>query len=42
MSCFQKAHIIVDRYHVVRQVTLALDNVRKDEHKKFSKGKRLN
>lgn len=39
--CFPRAHIIADRYHVVRQVTWALDNVRKNEQKKFSKDRRL-
>lgn len=40
-ACFPKAKIIADRYHVVRQVTWALDNVRKDVQKKFSKDRRL-
>lgn len=40
-SCFPKARIIADKYHVVRQVTWALDRVRKEEQKKFSKDRRL-
>lgn len=40
-TCFPKAKIIADKYHVVRQVTWALDRVRKEEQKKFSKNRRL-
>lgn len=35
-SCFPKALIIADRYHVVRQVVWAMENVRKTEQKKLS------
>lgn len=34
--CFPKAKIIVDRFHVIRQVMWALENVRKTEQKKLS------
>ena len=34
--CFPKALVIVDRYHVTRQVFWALDNVRKQEQKNLS------
>ena len=40
-ACFPNANIIADKYHVVRQVTWALDRVRKEEQKKFSKDRRL-
>lgn len=36
-ACFPKATIIVDRYHVVRQVVWAMENVRKAEQNKLSK-----
>lgn len=39
-SCFPKARIVTDKYHVVRQVTWALEAVRKSEQKKFSKDRR--
>lgn len=39
--CFPKAKIIADKYHVVRQVTWALDRVRKEEQKNFSEDRRL-
>ena len=35
--CFPNATIIADRYHVSRQVCWAMENVRKNEQKKFSK-----
>lgn len=35
-TCFPKATIIADRYHVVRQVVWAMENVRKNEQKKLS------
>lgn len=34
--CFPNAVIIADRYHVVRQVVWAMENVRKNEQKKLS------
>ena len=34
--CFPKAKIIADRFHVIRQVMWALENVRKTEQKKLS------
>lgn len=40
-SSFPNAKIIADKYHVVRQVTWALDKVRKEEQKKFAKDRRL-
>jgi len=38
--CFPKAEIIVDKFHVCRHVTWALENVRKSEQKKFTDGRR--
>ena len=35
-SCFPQATIIADRYHVVRQVVWAMENVRKNEQKQLS------
>lgn len=35
-KCFPNAVIIADRYHVVRQVVWAMENVRKNEQKKLS------
>jgi transposase len=35
-ACFPNAQIVVDRYHVTRQVMWAMENVRKNEQKKFS------
>ncbi len=35
--CFPNAKIVIDRYHVSRQVMWALENVRKAEQKKLSK-----
>ena len=35
-ACFPNAKIIADKYHVIRQVTLAVENVRKNEQKKLS------
>lgn len=37
---FPKARIIADKYHVVRQVCWAMENVRKSEQKKFSDTRR--
>jgi transposase len=37
---FPKAEIIADRYHVVRQVAWAFENVRKQEQKKFHEQRR--
>lgn len=34
--CFPKAKIVADRFHVVRQVIWAMENVRKTEQKKLS------
>ena len=36
-SCFPKAKIIADKFHVVRLITWALDKVRKKVQKKFCK-----
>lgn len=35
-SCFPKATIVADRYHVIRQVVWAMENVRKNEQKQLS------
>ena len=35
-NCFPKAKIIADRFHVIRQVMWAMENVRKAEQKKLS------
>lgn len=35
-TCFPKATIIADRYHVIRQVIWAMENVRKAEQKQLS------
>lgn len=35
-TCFPKATIVIDRYHVTRQVIWALERVRKTEQKKLS------
>lgn len=40
IACFKNATIIADKYHVVRQVTWAFENVRKEEQKKFSTDRR--
>jgi transposase len=39
-AIFPKAQIIADKYHVVRQVTWAFENVRKAEQKKFHEQRR--
>jgi transposase len=39
-TCFSKAIIVADKYHVVRQVTWAFENVRKQEQKKFADARR--
>ena len=36
-TCFPRAVIVADRYHVIRQVIWAMENVRKAEQKKLSK-----
>lgn len=36
-TCFPNAAIVADRYHVVRQVVWAMENVRKSEQKNLSK-----
>ena len=38
--CFSNAKIIADKYHVVRQVCWAMENVRKEEQKKFAASRR--
>ena len=38
--CFSNAKIIADKYHVVRQVCWAMENVRKEEQKKFAVSRR--
>lgn len=35
--CFPNAKIVADRYHVIRQVIWAMEAVRKEEQKKYSK-----
>ncbi len=35
-TCFPQATIVADKYHVVRQVYWAMENVRKNEQKKLS------
>ena len=35
-TCFPKATIVADRYHIVRQVVWAMENVRKYEQKRLS------
>lgn len=40
-SCFPKAVIVADRYHVVRQAVWAMENVRKNEQKKLPKRYRI-
>ena len=39
-ACFTNAEIIVDKFHVCRHVTWAMENVRKSEQKKFSDARR--
>jgi len=39
-TCFPKATIVADKYHVVRQVMWAFENVRKEEQKKFAATRR--
>jgi len=38
--CFPNAEIIVDKFHVCRHITWAMENVRKSEQKKFSDQRR--
>lgn len=40
-SCFPKAKIIADKFHVVRLITWALDKVRKRVQKNFAKNRRI-
>ena len=40
-SCFPKAKIIADKFHVVRLITWALDKVRKKVQKNFAKNRRI-
>lgn len=39
-DCFPHAKIIADKFHVVRLINWAMEHVRKEEQKKFSKGRR--
>lgn len=39
-ACFPRATIVADRFHVVRQVCWAMENVRKEEQKKFHGNRR--
>lgn len=39
-TCFHKATLVADKYHVVRQVMWAFENVRKEEQKKFAATRR--
>lgn len=39
-SCFPEAKVIIDKFHVCRHVTWALENVRKEEQKKFTDNRR--
>lgn len=39
-SCFPEAKVIIDKFHVCRYVTWALENVRKSEQKKFTDERR--
>lgn len=39
-SCFPKASIVADKYHVYRQVQWAFEDVRKEAQKDFSKSRR--
>jgi transposase len=39
-SCFPKAKIIIDKFHVCRHVTWAIENVRKSEQQKFTDERR--
>ncbi len=40
-ACFPNAVIVADKYHVMRQVSWAMERVRKNEQKKLSKNFRL-
>ena len=40
-SCFPKAKIIADKFHVVRLIVWAMENVRKEVQKKFHKNRRV-
>lgn len=40
-TCFKNAKIVADKYHVVRQTSWAMENVRKNEQKKFGNQHRL-
>lgn len=39
-TCFPRATVVIDKYHVVRQALWAFENVRKAEQSKFSDGRR--
>lgn len=39
-TCFPKATVVIDKYHVVRQVNWAFENVRKAEQQRFSDQRR--
>lgn len=40
-SLFPNAQVVADKFHVCRQVTWALERVRKEEQKKFGKDRRI-
>lgn len=40
-DCFPHANIIADKFHVVRIINWAMEQVRKEEQKKFRKGRRI-
>lgn len=40
-TCFPNAIVVADKFHVCRQVTWALERVRKEEQKKFIKDRRI-
>ena len=39
-ACFPHAKVIVDKFHVCRHITWAVENVRKEEQKKFTDARR--
>lgn len=39
-TCFPKATLVADKYHVIRQISWAFENVRKQEQKKFADSRR--
>jgi transposase len=40
-TCFPNAKIVIDKFHVIRQVLWAFDRVRKEEQKKFTDDRRV-